>query len=197
MVTVETLYNISIDKMWIEVLNAARRTVNKNSIEKVPSETFKKNILKSEHSPIRLMWFKITMIGIPTHISQQFSRHIISGMHEQIEKTDSDDFVRTQRTDRTGIDRSQLSQIEPVEHLIIANAKGLIDMSRKRLCKKADPDAVKWWKEVVIEMEKICPELAEKMKPDCYYRGHCYEIESCGLYKSNLFEKELDKYRND
>lgn len=185
-----------IDEMWTDVVNAARITVGKHIYGKVPSIEFKKRILRAEHTPINLLVFDIFLKGIPTFVSQQFSRHIIAGRHEPIHKTDINHFVRTQRSDRTGIDRSNLSQTEPVEHLIRANAKGLIDMSRKRLCNVASPEAIKAWKlvrEKIFEIEPLVPEV---MVPDCIYRGHCREIQPCGFDKTNKFLKELERYKN-
>lgn len=40
---------------WKRVLNAARRTVGKEPLDKEPSDLFKKKILLAEHSPIRLL----------------------------------------------------------------------------------------------------------------------------------------------
>ena len=201
MVRVETLYNTPMEVIWREVLNSARLTVNKKNIDKEPSSAFKLEILKSEHTPIRLMWFKIYLSDLPTFVSQQYSRHIICGIHdtfdgrEQVNKTDIDHFVTTQRTDRTGTDRNKLPQDTPVNHLIVANAKGIIDMSRKRLCQLADPEAIKWWKKVKSEMMNICPELSDRMQPECIYRGSCYEGKCCGYNKSNHFNLTLNKYR--
>ena len=201
MVKIETLYNVPMEVIWREVLNSARLTVNKKNIDKEPSDAFKLEILKSEHTPIRLMWFKIYLSDLPTFVSQQYSRHIISGIHddfdgrEQVNKTDVDHFVTTQRTDRTGLDRNKLPQDTPVNHLIVANTKGLIDMSRKRLCLLADPEAVKWWKKVKSEMMNVCPELSDRMQPECIYRGSCYEGKCCGYDKSNHFNLTLNNYK--
>ena len=38
---------------WIEVLNAARFTQRKPMADKEPSDKFKWNIIKAEHSPLR------------------------------------------------------------------------------------------------------------------------------------------------
>jgi len=56
---------------WNEVVNHARITVNKNELNKEPSDEFKRKILRAEHSPIRslIFCFKITNLKswIATH----------------------------------------------------------------------------------------------------------------------------------
>ena len=201
MVKIETLYNVPMEVIWRAVMNEARVTVGKEPLDKEPSNEFKLDMLKSEHSPIRIMMFRIYLEGLPSFVSQQFSRHRIAGQHsdfnglEDINPTYIEHFVKTQRTDRTGIDRSKLPQDTPVNHTIYANAKGIIDMSRKRLCLLADPEAVKWWKKVKSEMMNVCPELSDRMQPECIYRGSCYEGKCCGYDKSNHFNLTLNNYK--
>ena len=50
----ETRINF-IDCDWVNVKNKCRTTVNKDYTDNVPSEKFKKELLISEHSPIRLI----------------------------------------------------------------------------------------------------------------------------------------------
>ena len=177
----------SLDEMWLNVLNDARITVGKADSAKQVPDKFKEQILRSEHSPIRNLIFKVEFKGIPTFVSQQYSRHQISGIHEPVHKTDVEHFVVTQRSDRTGIDRSQLSQTEPVTQRMTINAQGLIDMSRKRLCRKASAEARQAWNLLKDEISLIEPWLAGRMVPDCIYRGVCPEIESCGYDCSNYY----------
>lgn len=40
---------------WKRVLNAARRTIGKEPLDKEPSDSWKAKILLAEHSPIRLL----------------------------------------------------------------------------------------------------------------------------------------------
>lgn len=44
---------------WQEVLNAARFTQRKEPLDKEPSDRFKWNIIKAEHSPLRALMFTI------------------------------------------------------------------------------------------------------------------------------------------
>lgn len=44
---------------WQRVLKASRKTVGKQSIDKEPSNQFKRQMLLAEHSPIRLLEYDI------------------------------------------------------------------------------------------------------------------------------------------
>ena len=54
---------------WKRVLNAARRTVGKKPIDKEPSDSFKKEILLAEHTPIRLLEYDFTIENIRQWVS--------------------------------------------------------------------------------------------------------------------------------
>ncbi len=49
---------------WKRALNAARRTAGKKPLDKEPSDEWKDNILYAEHSPIRLVEYRISFEGI-------------------------------------------------------------------------------------------------------------------------------------
>ena len=74
---------------WVRVVNVARRTVGKNTIDHEPSDKFKKEILLAEHSPIRLLEYDFTISDIRQWVTVHLVRH-----HEGCEK-----FVHTQRQD--------------------------------------------------------------------------------------------------
>ena len=61
-----------------------------------PTAAWKKKILLAEHSPIRLMQFAWKWSDLPYWVSVHIVRHKIGIEH----------FVSTQRTDRTGVDRT-------------------------------------------------------------------------------------------
>ena len=69
-----------------------------------------------EHSPIRNQWYKIRFEDIPYCIGMHFARHKIGVEH----------FFSTQRSDRTGIDRSERKQTDPVLYEMVANAQAII-----------------------------------------------------------------------
>ena len=107
---------------WQEVVDDCRSTVGKPPLGREPSETFKKNILIAEHSPIRDITVKWKWPGIKSWVATHWVRH----------KWEC--FVRSQRSDRTGVDRDKLPQDAPVDFTGEANAQALIDPMRKRLC---------------------------------------------------------------
>lgn len=170
---------------WNEVLNKARTTVNKDEIEKEPSDTFKRRILRAEHSPIRSLIYCFKISNLKSWIATHFVRH-----HVGVEK-----WVRTQRTDRTGINRDELPQGAEVEMELEANAQALINMSRKRLCNQASSETREVMQEMKNEMSKRDKFIAEVMVKECVYRGYCPEMQPCGYDKTEQFQKELKEYR--
>lgn len=180
---------------WSEVLDAARFTVNKCDLEKEPSEQFKTRILTAEHSPIRSLIFMVTLYNVPTWVSQHIARHDKFAGHTMREGEADEHFVATQRSDRTGVDRSGLSQEELVDHRILLNAHDLITISKKRLCNCASPETRFVWQKVKEEVAKIEPELASRMVRECVYRGFCPEMKGCGFNSTQNYNDELFNYR--
>lgn len=161
---------------WREVVDDCRVTVGKDSLGKEPSEKFKRSILISEHSPIRdiIIKWRWTM---PYWVSVHWVRH-------KWEK-----FVRSQRTDRTGIDRTKLPQDEPVIFVGEANTQHLIDTFRKRLCFKASPETREYAEDFKRELHEVQPEISDVLVPNCVYRCGCPELNGCGW-----FEKMSEKH---
>lgn len=179
---------------WKRVLNAARRTIGKEPLDKEPSDSWKAKILLAEHSPIRLLEYEWTWSNIKQWVSVHLVRH-----HEGCEK-----FVHSQRGDRRAIlkeynvdNRDDLPQGATNDMDMTANAQALINISRKRLCTCASKETREAWKQVKEEIAKKDPVLASKMVPECLYRGFCPEwMSSCGYSKTKKFEKDLEEYRN-
>ena len=119
---------------WQDVKNAAMNTVGKDK-GVYPTAAWKKKILLAEHSPIRLMQFAWKWSDLPYWVSVHIVRHKIGIEH----------FVSTQRTDRTGVDRTERPQNAPVLHQCQANAQALITISRKRLCSGASVLIAQSW----------------------------------------------------
>ena len=176
----------SIKGSWNDVLNRARTTVNKEELEKEPSNEFKRKILRAEHSPIRSLIYNFKITNLKSWVATHLVRH-----HVGVEK-----WVRTQRSDRTGVNRDELPQGAEVEMEIEANAQALINMSRKRLCNQASPETREVMEAMKEEVSKRDKFLAEVMVKECVYRGFCPEMKSCGYDKTDKFKQELDKYRN-
>ena len=175
---------IKSTKNWKEVLAAARFTAGKCDTKKEPSVKWKTKMLYAEHSPIRLLRITGVFEQIKTWVSVHLVRHHVGIEH----------FVCSQRSDRTGISRDNKPQSSPVNHMINANAQAVINMARKRLCSLASKETRDAFTSLVLEIEKEEPELARVCVPDCIYRGHCFEPNSCGWHKSEQFAEKRALY---
>ena len=160
---------IKIKGDWEEVVDDARATVGKESLGKDPSSAFKRKILMAEHSPIRDIIFKWRWLGMPHWVTVHWVRH-------KWEK-----FVRTQRTDRTGVDRTKLPQDEPQNFTGEANVQALIDTMRKRLCYQASPETRRYAEDLKRTIHGVEPEIGDILVPNCVYRGGCPEMARCPL----------------
>jgi hypothetical protein len=176
---------LAIKGTWREVADSARTTVHKEAGEGEPSSRWKRRMLLSEHSPIRQLFVRALWSDLKYWVSVHLVRHKIGIEH----------WVRTQRSDRTGVDRDALAQGSPVEHEILADAQAIITISRRRLCMQASPETREAWKALVEAVGLKEPELAAVCVPDCVYRGWCYEYQSCGYHKTEAFKQRLEAYR--
>ena len=170
---------------WTDVLNAARFTQRKSPRSGEPSVAWKKKIIKAEHYPLRCLMFNIDFYDIPNYVSVHLVRHV----HAQ-------PFVSTSRPDIDGkqVPREKQKKIDPVNMRLFVNAQEIINISRARLCNKAEKETIKIWNQVVEELWKIEPELAAACVPNCIYRGHCPEMKSCGWTNSPAFSEILNNY---
>ena len=171
---------------WQDVKNATMTTVGK-STGKYPDSLWKLKLIRSEHSPIRKLKFAWRWADLPYWVSVHIVRHKIGIEH----------FVKTQRSDRTGVDRNELPQGAFVTHECEADAQALINISRKRLCMQASKETREAWQLVKDEVKKVEPELAHCMVKECVYRGFCTEVFGCGFDKNEQFQKELQAYRSN
>ena len=155
---------------WQEVVDDCRATVAKPPLGKEPSEKFKRDILIAEHSPIRNISIRFLWENIPYCIAMHWKTHVWQSK------------VNTQRGDRTGVDRSERKQTDPVTFIGEMNAQNEIDTMRKRLCFMADPET----RELAEDHKRVLkyhePELADVLVPNCVYRGGCPEMGGCGFW---------------
>lgn len=177
-----------VEGSWKRALNAARRTVGKEPLDKEPSDEWKYKLLLAEHSPIRLVEYDISFDGIKQWITVHLVRHWLGFIP----------FVHSQREDRRKLDcsRDELPQGSLNDMDVAANAQAMINVSRKRLCNCASKETREAWEAVKKEVETVDPMMAKAMVPNCIYRGFCPEDKSCGYYKTEAFRKELEEYRN-
>lgn len=166
---------------WIEVLNAARFTQRKPMADKEPSDKFKWNIIKAEHSPLRALMFTIDFYDIPYYASVHLCRHV----HAQ-------PFVSTSRPDIDGTmkPREEQKKTDPVNMRLLLNAQEIINISRARLCMRAEATTRKLWQQALTELQAIEPILAYECVPNCVYRGYCPEVKCCGYIYSDSFRAE-------
>ena len=196
---------------WIRVVNAARRTWGKKPIDHEPKDSWKREILLAEHSPIRLLEYDFTIEDIRQWVTVHLVRH-----HVGCEK-----FVHTQRQDindqvevitrrlmeilqQEGLlnegwrERDYMFQGEPNEMDMTCNAQAFINISRKRLCVGcASIETRMAWQVVIDALKEVDPILAEKCVPECLYRGFCPDGKRCcGYVNSDAYKKRLVEYRN-
>lgn len=179
---------------WLEVLNDCRATVGKEARDQEPSTDFKKRILIAEHSPIRDISIKWFWGAIKSFIATHYSRH----------KWEC--FIKTQRTNRTGVTRDKLPQDELVTFTGDANPQNLIDTARKRLCYQADPETREYMEDLKCVLLTIEPEISNVMVPNCIYRCSCPEMQQCGYFKEFVkkhgvtimpIQERYDAYNSD
>lgn len=171
----KTIFNwLGLD--WKRVKNHCRTTVNKEFTDIEPSEDFKRKLIISEHSPIRLLEIDWSWKDIPSWVSVHWTRH----KHEK--------FVSTQRDDRKDhtISRSDMPQGTPVDMDNYANAQQLIDIFRKRLCFQASPETRALAEDFKMALHKECPELSDALVANCVYRCGCPEFKTCGYFQMFL-----------
>lgn len=175
-------YKLKILKVmcdWVDVKNDCRTTINKEDTPTEPSTDFKKKLLISEHSPIRELQIKWIWRKMKYWVHAEIARHFIGFLK----------FISSQRTDRTNIPRDKKPQDAPVEFKGVANAQGLINMSRFRLCYGcAAPEAREEIEKLKIAIKDVEPEIADVMVPNCIYRGNCPEFKPCS-YITNFYKK--------
>lgn len=167
---------------WQWAKTCTLNTVGKTST-KEPSEEWKMKLLKSEHSPIRELWFGIKM-EIPYYVSTHLVRHHIGVNH----------YISTQRDDRNNniIPREEKPQGALVSHIMSINAQELIFLAHRRLCNQADPTTREVVKEICKQVIAVNPEFKDFLVPMCEYLHSCNEFNPCGrINKIKIEGREL------
>ena len=174
-----TYFNIN----WMRIKEACMTTISKKA-KKMPDREWRRKLLICEHSPIRRGELSWKWELIPYAISTHFVRH-----HNGCEK-----FVGTERSDRTGVNREDLSQMNPTPMEMDANIQALINISMKRLCLTADPTTRAYWESVLEELKKYDEDVYWACVPQCIRCGGCVEVfGECKFYENfapNLTKEE-------
>lgn len=168
---------LAIKGSWQEVVDDCRSTVGKESLGKEPSVDFKRRILIAEHSPIRDITARWKWKNIPYWVAMHWKTH-----HWESK-------VKTQRSDRTGVDRKRLPQDAPVTFVGEANPQHLIDTWRKRLCYQASPETREYAEDFKRALHGVEPEISDVLVPNCVFRCGCSEMNCCGFF-NKLMEEE-------
>lgn len=183
-----TITNFNID--WQRIKSACMTTIRKEAGDKEPSSEWKRKLLICQHSPIRRGIISWKWDGIPYAISTHFARH-----HEGCEK-----YIGTSRTDRTGVNRDERSQMDLVPMEMDANIQAILNISERRLCTCADPVTIKYWKAVLEEIKQYDEDIYFACVPQCVRCGSCIEgFSECTFYenlmKSATKEEQMDIMR--
>ena len=182
----ELICDITQDTSWKRALNEARATVGKEPTDKEPSRAWKLKALIAEHSPIKLVEYTIRFKNLRQWVGVHLLRHSFLLP-----------FIHSQREDRRELNcsRDDLPQGQPNEQDFVVNAQTLINMARKRLCKKASPETRQAMRLIKDKLSELDPETAAVMVPNCIYRGFCPEMSTCGYTSTDKYKKELEEYR--
>jgi len=179
--TIITNFNIN----WQAIKSACMTTIRKEAGEGEPTQAWKRKLLLCEHSPIRRGVISWKWPEIPYAISTHFARH-----HEGCEK-----FIGTSREDRTGIDRTQRSQMDCVPMEMDANIQALINISARRLCSTADPTTRKYWKALLEAIKEYDEDIYWACVPQCVRCGGCVEFKNCGFYDKLMEDATLEEQK--
>lgn len=194
---------------WEYALDATRFTSGKALTGKVPSELFIRRSIMAEHSPIKVVQYRV----IIRNLHQWVGVHLLR--HEHMLP-----YICTQRNDRNGSinalvesifsellqmiraeqpdfnERNLLPQGANNDHMFWLNAQTFINISRRRLCHAASKETKQVWQAIVSELHKVDPILTDFLVPMCVYRGFCPEFESCQYCTTEAFRNQVISYRN-
>ena len=177
-----TYFNVD----WLRIKEACMTTISKEA-KNMPTKEWRRKLLICEHSPIRRSEISWKWKEIPYAISTHFARH-----HQGCEK-----FIGTERTDRTGIDREQRSQMNTIPMEMDANIQALINISAKRLCMCADPITIEYWKALLEEIKKYDEDVYWACVPQCIRCGGCVEpFSKCEYYNAIFKDIPLEDQMN-
>lgn len=195
---------------WVRVVNGARRTWGKGPIDHEPKDSWKREILLAEHSPIRLLEYDFTLEDVRQWVTVHLVRHHIGcekfvhtqrqDINSEVEKITKEliEILREENLLRPGWrERDYMFQGESNDLDMTCNAQAFINISRRRLCIGcASPETRRAWELVIEALREVDPILAEKCAPECIYRGFCPERRRCcGYVNTEAYNKRLEEYR--
>lgn len=163
---------------WEEVVNDCRATVKKPPLGHEPSHKWKRQILISEHSPIRDIAVKFCWADIKYWVAMHWKTHIWESR------------VDSQRNDRQDrYDRNGAPQDAPVDFYGDPNIQHTIDTWRKRLCRQASIETRHYAEDFKVVLHDIQPEWSDVLVPNCVYRCGCPEPHCCGIEGHSYWDR--------
>lgn len=167
--------------MWQEIKDNAMFTVHK-SHGKYPDEQWKKDLILSEHSPIRSGRLIINCYDVEHSVVMHMVRH----------KIGFEPFVASFRPERFKSEVEQ-GRKTPQDLRFDGDFQSFINITRRRECTSASLNTRKFWQEVLNEVGKYEPELKSRCVRECIYRGGCPEYpESCGWWEKFVAKNKAE-----
>ena len=162
------------EDMWQEIKDNAMFTIHKEN-GKYPDSQWKKDILMTEHSPIRSGRLIINCYDVPSFVIGHIVRHNIGFTP----------FVASLRKDRTEYEENKVPDRNTPNSLRFdGNFQSFINITRKRECTSASKETRKFWNIVLLAVREFEPELYSRCVRECIYRGGCPEYPgSCGWWE--------------
>ena len=162
---------------WEEVVNDFRANVKKRPLGKEPIVAFKKAILISEHSPIRVISVKFKWANIKYWVAMHWKTH-----HWESR-------VDSQRNDRQSrYDRESAPQDALIDFIGDPNIQHTIDTWRKRLCRMASQETREYAEDFKRVLHEVEPEWSDVLVPNCVYRCGGPEPTTCGWYQKMILK---------
>lgn len=158
-----TIEEFNVD--WLAIKNRARGTIGMSDSKVEPTKEWKRKILIAEHSILRHSLISVKIENVPFYVMGHFVRHS-AGVTP---------YVKTSRSDRTGVDRGERRQTDPVDMRLDLNIQSVINISRKRLCNQASDETRMVWEKVVQEIAKYDEEIAWACVPEGVAKCGCTE----------------------
>ena len=180
-----TVTNFNVD--WKHIKNLCRQTIALGSSTKAPSDEWKRKLLICRHSPLRAGTMTVKLEDIPFFVMGHLVRHNVGVTP----------FVTTSRSDRTGVNRHERTQTDPVSMQIDMNVEALMNISEKRLCTCADKATIRAWKKVVEAVREYDENVAWACVPSCVRLGGCPEtFGGCKFYEKLMEDAPIETQQN-
>ena len=208
---------IVVEKLTtVDVLRRANQFTTGNE-SKMSLET----AYRTMHTPARTQIFVIEFHDIPLFVASQFVRSKIGVdwfmRSKRIDRGGEDfratcrniagemvDAYRSDNPETIGAVAEQIDNLPnrfdryaPTDLMCIINAEAIVNMSHKRLCKKASTETREIWWKMVDELYDVDPALANNCVPQCVYRGGiCPEHKPCGFIHTMTGTEILNAYKS-